>query len=277
MYCLANNRQRKASLPFHSRSLVAFEQYLDYAPGEQSPTQQFLNHLQPVQYCRNEGALVISNLVSVASLHSSRQAVKLKAYYQRLRLSCKQGFDEKLTSPQHINIIPLQLLKAHAVNSQPVSERRTPQEQARLDAMLRQLFEERIAFHKTLGFQLTSLNPEAPTLSFEMHPELIGHFLHGRLHGGVISAALDAVAGLAVIVGISEKFSHETTEQVSHRFGRVGTIDLRTDYLHQGIGKKFTATGRLTRLGGRIASAQMTLINEQDQLIATGSASYVIS
>ena len=76
---------------------------------------------------------------------------------------------------------------------------------------------------------------------------------------------------------IAEKFNSESAEQVAHRFGRVGTIDLRTDFLHQGVGKQFTATGRITRLGGRIASVQMTLENETGVLIATGCASYVIS
>ena len=159
----------------------------------------------------------------------------------------------------------------------PPLPRRSPAEQARLDALLRQMFEQDIAFHATLGFQLASLDPVAPALSFSMRSELIGHALHGRLHGGVIATALDAAAGLAVIVGIAEKFAHESAEQVAHRFGRVGTIDLRTDYLHQGMGKTFTARGRLTRLGGRIASVQMTLDNESGLLIATGAASYVIS
>ncbi len=139
------------------------------------------------------------------------------------------------------------------------------------------MFEHSISFHEVLGFELASLDPTAPALRFAMRKDLIGHYLHGRLHGGVIATALDAAAGLAVIVGIAEKYAHESAEQVAHRFGRVGTIDLRTDYLHQGIGKTFTATGRLTRLGGRIASAQMTLENEAGLLIATGSASYVIS
>ena len=70
---------------------------------------------------------------------------------------------------------------------------------------------------------------------------------------------------------------YDVTPRFSMRFGRIGTIDLRTDYLSQGIGKKFTATGRVTRLGGRIASVQMTLENETGQLIATGCASYVVS
>lgn len=155
--------------------------------------------------------------------------------------------------------------------------RRSPEEQARLDAMLRDIFEQRLCFNKLLGFKLASLDPAAPALSFDMRPELIGHYLHGRLHGGVIATVLDTVGGLAVTVAIAEKFANESAEQVAHRFGRVGTIDLRTDFLHQGIGKSFTARGRITRLGGRIASVQMTLENEAGLLIATGGAAYVIS
>ena len=110
-----------------------------------------------------------------------------------------------------------------------------------------------------------------------MRPDLVGHYLHGRLHGGVISAALDTVGGFAATVGIGEKFSSETAAQVASRFGRLGTIDLRVDYLRQGTGTRFTSTGRVTRLGGRIASVQMTLENETGLLIATGCGSYVIS
>ena len=156
-------------------------------------------------------------------------------------------------------------------------ERRSPEEQARLETMLRDMFERRICFNEVIGLKVVSLDPDNQILSFAMRPELVGHYLHGRLHGGVISAALDTVGGFAVTIGIAEKFNSEVTEQVAHRFGRVGTIDLRIDYLRQGIGKTFTATGRVTRLGGRIASVQMTLENETGLLIATGSAAYVVS
>jgi uncharacterized protein (TIGR00369 family) len=155
--------------------------------------------------------------------------------------------------------------------------RRSAAEQERLDAMLRDVFEQRLCFNKLLGFKVASLDPAAPALSFEMRPELIGHYLHGRLHGGVIASVLDTVGGLAATVAIAEKFANETTEQVGHRFGRIGTIDLRTDFLHQGVGKSFTAHGKVTRLGGRIASVQMTLENETGLLIATGGGAYVIS
>ncbi|MCB4359701.1 thioesterase family protein [Quatrionicoccus australiensis] len=163
------------------------------------------------------------------------------------------------------------------MTAHPALPRRSPEEQARLDASLRDVFEHKLCFNELLGFKIESLDPEAPQISFAMRKDLIGHFLHGRLHGGVIATVLDTVGGLAATVAIAEKFNDESTEQVAHRFGRIGTIDLRTDFLRQGIGKKFTATGRVTRLGGRLASVQMTLENEAGLLIATGCASYVIS
>jgi len=163
------------------------------------------------------------------------------------------------------------------MHNQAPQARRSADEQERLEAMLRDMFEHRISFSELLGFRMSSLAPDKVQLTFEMRPELVGHYLYGRLHGGVIATALDTVAGLAAIIAIAEKYAHESAEQVAHRFGRIGTIDLRTDFLHQGIGKTFTATGRVTRLGGRIASIQMSLENEGGLLIATGSAAYVVS
>jgi uncharacterized protein (TIGR00369 family) len=158
-----------------------------------------------------------------------------------------------------------------------VLPRRSAEEQLRLEEVLRDMFEHRICFNEVLGFHVESFDPAAASLSFAMRPDLVGHYLHGRLHGGVISAALDTVGGFAATVGIGEKFCGDSAIEVAHRFGRVGTVDLRVDYLQQGIGKRFLATGRVARLGGRIASVQMTLENEAGVLIATGCGSYVIS
>lgn len=155
--------------------------------------------------------------------------------------------------------------------------RRSSEEQVRLEEVLRDMFEHRICFNEVLGFHVESFDPAAASLSFAMRPDLVGHYLHGRLHGGVISAALDTVGGFAATVGVGEKFSSDTASQIASRFGRVGTIDLRVDYLRPGTGTRFMATGRITRLGGRIASVQMTLENETGLLIATGCGSYVIS
>jgi uncharacterized protein (TIGR00369 family) len=155
--------------------------------------------------------------------------------------------------------------------------RRSAEEQSRLDAALTELFERRITFNQTLGLVVESAGADGPRIRFDMRPELIGHFLHGRLHGGVISATLDAMGGFALMVAIGEKHADETTAQVMHRFARMGTIDLRVDFLLPGVGAHFIATAEVTRLGGRIGSTQMRLANDQGTLIATGSAAYVIS
>ncbi len=155
--------------------------------------------------------------------------------------------------------------------------RRSTEEQARLDAALTDLFERRITFNQVLGLVVESARAPAPRIRFAMRPELIGSTVHGRLHGGVISATLDAMGGFALMVAIGEKHGDESTTQVLHRFAKMGTIDLRVDYLRPGIGVHFVASAEVTRLGGRIGSTQMRLVNEQGTLIATGSAAYVIS
>ena len=143
--------------------------------------------------------------------------------------------------------------------------------------MFKEIFEHRFSFNEVIGLRVDSFAPESPRLTFDMRPELVGSYLHNRLHGGVIATALDTVGGFAVTVAIAERYANETAEQIVMRFGRFGTIDLRVDYLHQGIGRSFHASAKVVRLGGRIASVQMELKNDADLLIATGTAAYIIS
>ncbi|HEX6361903.1 MAG TPA: thioesterase family protein [Albitalea sp.] len=153
--------------------------------------------------------------------------------------------------------------------------KRDPKEQDRLDAALTELYERRITFNEVLGLKLQSLVP--PSLRFEMRPELVGHYLYGRLHGGVISATLDAMGSLALMIAIADKHADETADQVMHRFGKLGTIDLRVDFLRQGLGRYFVASAEVLRLGGRVGTTQMRLVNDEGTLIATGGAAYMIS
>jgi len=162
------------------------------------------------------------------------------------------------------------------MSTQP-APRRNAAEQRKLDAALTELFERKITFNQTLGLEVVHLGPGGPRLGFAMRPELVGHYQYGRLHGGVISATLDATAGLAIMVALAEKHADEPAEQIVQRFTRLGTIDLRVDYLRPGLGRHFTASADIARLGGRVASVQMRLVNDGEQLIATGAASYILS
>lgn len=155
--------------------------------------------------------------------------------------------------------------------------RRSAEEQLLLEAALADLFQHRITFNQTLGLEVVSARPPSPSIRFAMRPELVGNYLSGRLHGGAIATVLDAMGSLALMVALSEKHPDESAALVLHRFARMGTIDMRIDYLRPGIGDAFVATAEVTRLGGRIGSTQMRLANDQGTLFATGAATYVIS
>jgi uncharacterized protein (TIGR00369 family) len=139
------------------------------------------------------------------------------------------------------------------------------------------LFEHRISFNEVLGLKITSVQPGDVHARFDMRPALVGHYSHGRLHGGVISAVLDALGGLGMMVAIAQRFPHDNTLQVMQRFSRMGTIDLRVDFLRQGLGPYFVASAEVTRLGSRIGSTQMRLVNDEGTLIATGAAAYMVA
>ena len=165
---------------------------------------------------------------------------------------------------------------AMTTHPQAAPPRRSAEEQERLEKALTELFEHRITFNQTLGLKVVAYESTGPRLRFDMRPELVGHYLYGRLHGGVTSAVLDATGGLAAMWAIGEKHPSESATQVMHRFAKMGTIDLRIDYLRPGVGDWFEASAEVTRLGGRIGSTQMRLVNDAGTLIATGSAAYVI-
>jgi uncharacterized protein (TIGR00369 family) len=118
------------------------------------------------------------------------------------------------------------------------------------------IFEERISFNRVLGLRIDTLEADAVTAHIDMRPELIGHYTHQRLHGGVISATLDAMGGLAVMAAIGARHMSEPIDERLARFGRLGTIDLRVDYLRPATGPRFTGTATVMRLGSRVASTR---------------------
>ncbi len=155
---------------------------------------------------------------------------------------------------------------------------RTPAEYAAVVAAITDLYERRISFNEVLGLRAEGTQPgHAPRLIFEMRPQLVGHYLYGRLHGGVIATALDAVGSFVLMLGLAERHHDENADQIIARFARMGTIDLRVDYLRQGIGARFAASAEITRMGGRIGSTQMRLHSDDGVLIATGAAAYILS
>jgi uncharacterized protein (TIGR00369 family) len=143
-------------------------------------------------------------------------------------------------------------------------------------AILKKLFEEDVAFQRTMGIRIVSFNPERPRMRFDMHPDLIGHPVRKVLHGGVIASALDSVAGFGVLLAMMKKHKDEPYEAQLARFMKLGTIDLRVDYIRPGSGAHFIASAHVFRAGGKIASVRMELENDSGELIAAGAGAFIV-
>ncbi|MBX3607575.1 MAG: thioesterase family protein [Piscinibacter sp.] len=152
-----------------------------------------------------------------------------------------------------------------------------PAFEAEFVAGLKEIFEERIVFNRLIGLRIDAVAAEGVSGHLPMRHELIGHYAHQRLHGGVISAGLDAMGGLAVMAAIGARHLDEPPAQRLQRFGKLGTIDLRIDYLRPAVGERFALHAEVLRLGSRVATTRMELRGAQDRLFATGAAAYIVS
>ncbi len=144
-------------------------------------------------------------------------------------------------------------------------------------AGLRDIFEDKIVFNRILGLKITELTPERTRARIDMRNDLVGHYSFNRVHGGVISAGLDAMGGLAVMAAIGARHMDETPSERLHRFGKLGTIDLRVDYLRPGVGEYFELRAEVMRLGSRVASTRMEFLSADGTLLSTAAAAYIVS
>lgn len=150
-------------------------------------------------------------------------------------------------------------------------------EEAKLLAIIRESFVERMPFNRILGIDVLSLHHERAECRFAMRPELVGNYVRNILHGGVTSSVLDVTGGLVAFLGVQRKLRGKPVEEILERFARIGTIDLRIDYLRPGTGEWFLARGFPLRTGNKVAVTRMELLNDRNDLIAVGTAAYTVS
>ena len=57
---------------------------------------------------------------------------------------------------------------------------------------------------------------------------------------------------------------------------KLGTIDMRVDYLRPGRGKRFDAVSTLLRAGNKVAVVRTELHNDEGYLIAVSTGTYLV-
>lgn len=130
---------------------------------------------------------------------------------------------------------------------------------------VRCFFEEGIPFNKFLGLTVRELEPGRAVVSIPFRPEYVGDSKKGIVHGGIISTLIDLTGGATAFTVL------EPPRETS-----LNTIDMRVDYMRMGRGKEFIATGSVLRKGNRICVVRIEVVNDEDMLIAHGTAAYNI-
>ena len=105
---------------------------------------------------------------------------------------------------------------------------------------------------------------------------MIGKYIQGTLHGGVISSVLDVTGGAIVTVGVLKQMAGQSAEAIEEKVYKIGTVDLRIDYLRPGRGEYFESTGSILRIGNKVVVTRSSLQNDNGILIAVGTGTYML-
>jgi len=148
-------------------------------------------------------------------------------------------------------------------------------EEDRVLAIIRDIYEQ-LPFNRHLGLRVRHLGTTGAGFDLAMRPELIGNYVHGILHGGAISSVLDATGGLIATASAAHRLQALSDEEIKKCVARVGTIDMRIDFLRPGKGDHFYSSGAVMRTGRKVSVTRMELRNEAEILIAVGTAAYIL-
>ena len=115
-------------------------------------------------------------------------------------------------------------------------------------------------FHRWLGLRLIEVTEEGVEVALPWREELVAHPRRLYTHGGIIASLVDLTADLAIVAA----------------FGRdVPTVDLRVDYHRATVKEELRAVGRVIKIGRTLATAEATIYNPDDKLVASGRGVFI--
>lgn len=85
----------------------------------------------------------------------------------------------------------------------------------------------------------------------------------GTVHGGVIASMIDASIGAAIRSLLSENQS-------------AVTVEMKLNYIRPGVGRLLIGKGKVTNFGKKLAIGEAKILNDDDKLIASGMATFMI-
>jgi uncharacterized protein (TIGR00369 family) len=132
--------------------------------------------------------------------------------------------------------------------------------------VFRAIVEQHIPFHTLLGVKLMDIRPNFAQILIPYQKSFIGEIRENRIHGGVIMAGMDTVAGIASFTAIDMAKD------------RIATIDQRTDFLSPAGEADIIITAEVRKSGSRIIFVQMTAYHpsQPEVILAEGRSTYSV-
>ncbi len=141
-------------------------------------------------------------------------------------------------------------------------------EQRRLDrlAKLTRTFMEHVPHNRALGIRLESLGDGEAVMALPYDAKLVGNPTTGVLHGGAITAMMDACAGAAAFMSLPEP-------------APAATLDLRIDYLKPATpGRDVVARANCTKRTRNVAFVRCVAFHDDpDDPIAAATGPFMLS
>jgi uncharacterized protein (TIGR00369 family) len=118
-------------------------------------------------------------------------------------------------------------------------------------------------FHASMGISVSSVREGEVELVLEARPDHAN--LHGTVHGGVLATLADTAAGVAVRSATAEPG------------GRHASVNLDIQYLAPATTGTLRATGRVVKLGRRLAFAEAEVTDADGTTVARAQVTVALS
>lgn len=124
-------------------------------------------------------------------------------------------------------------------------------------------FEDDIPFNRLLGVKVEECGPGRARIRVPFTEALVGDIRRPALHGGAISAVIDACGGIAVWT------QFDLNDLIS-------TVDMRVDYLRPGPDRDICVESRVVRMGNRVSVVNTIVFpaGDRETIVAEGRAVY---
>lgn len=131
---------------------------------------------------------------------------------------------------------------------------------------VKKVFQEVIPFHKYMGFLMEEIKSGYCRMRIPFKEEFIGEFREGRIHGGVLTSAIDSVSGAAA------------GTMINIMTDRIATLDLRVDYLNPALKEDVIIEATVQKSGKRsiFVDAKSYHPSDADKVLAQGRSVFSV-